>query len=280
PDGLPMLKPGKYVVELIMPPGYELVKEEDKNILLGDVYIAPITTQFAGFGNIYIMPDQAAINAFFNKNNPGGLDQTTNQGVRPRHEGDTGSVETFWPCVGEKRMVPDLMSLFPGAGQASPFAGASRSLCDRKEVILDDQMSALAKFYIFSSTHVAGHFTGQITNDFAAEFDPFSPQFGEKFGPPNLPVSMRDFSGNEISRIYSDQWGFCNGLYFSTYGVNPPNPTGYVPQMSIACMNDPGPILDTRIGSTTFGQLINDPAYNPAYSNFCYETPFMPGTTS
>ena len=45
-----MLPTGKYVVEMIVPPGYELVKEEDKNILMGDTYIAPVTIQFAGFG--------------------------------------------------------------------------------------------------------------------------------------------------------------------------------------------------------------------------------------
>ena len=26
--------------------------------------------------------------------------------------------------------------------------------------------------------------------------------------------------------------------------------------------------------------MITDPAYSPAYSNFCYETPFMPGFTA
>jgi len=29
------------------------------------------------------------------------------------HEGDTGSVESFWPCVGATRIVPDYISLFP-----------------------------------------------------------------------------------------------------------------------------------------------------------------------
>ena len=87
---------------------------------------------------------------------------------------------------------------------------------------------------------------------------------------------MRDFNGNEVARVYSDQWGIYNGLYFSTWAVNPPNPTGYVPQMAIACMNDPGPIPDPAHP----GQMITDPAYNPAYSNFCYETPFMPGFTA
>ena len=72
-----MLPPGKYVVEVVVPQGYELVKEEDKNILLGDVYIAPVTQQFAGFGNIFILPDQAAINAYYNPYNP--LQSTTNE---------------------------------------------------------------------------------------------------------------------------------------------------------------------------------------------------------
>ena len=40
--GQPMLPAGKYVVEVVVPPGYELVKEEDKNILIGDTYIAPV----------------------------------------------------------------------------------------------------------------------------------------------------------------------------------------------------------------------------------------------
>jgi hypothetical protein len=292
-DGNPMLPAGKYVVEVIVPPGYELVKEEDKNILLGDVYIAPVTQQFAGFGNIFIMPDQASVNAAYNANNPGSLNTTNNLGstTLPRHEGDTGSIETYWPCVGTERIVPDLNSLYPGAGQAAPFAGAKRALCDRKEVELQNQASVLAKFYIFSSTHIAGHFTGGITNDFASEFDPFSPQFGEKFAPPNLPVGMRDFTGNEVARVYADQWGAYNGLFFSTYGVNPPNPTGYVPQMAIACMNDPGPIAKTNalgqfikggavVASADLADQITDPAYNPAYSNFCYETPFMPGFTA
>jgi hypothetical protein len=273
-DGNPMLPAGKYVVEVVVPPGYELVKEEDKNILLGDVYIAPVTQQFAGFGNIFIMPDQAAVASHYNPDSPGSLNLTDNLGATPRHEGDTGSVESFWPCVGAERIVPDLNSLYPDAGQAAPFAGAKRHLCDRKEVTLTGESSVLAKFFVFSSTHIAGHFTGTITNDFASEFDPFSPQFGEKFGPPNLPVGLRDFTGNEVARVYSDQWGIYNGLYFSSYSVNPPNPTGYVPQMSIACMNDPGPILGPN------GTMITDPSYNPAYSNFCYEQPFMPGFTT
>ncbi|MBZ5546847.1 MAG: hypothetical protein LAO22_02630 [Acidobacteriia bacterium] len=264
--GTAMLPAGKYVVEMIVPPGYELVKEEDKNILLGDTYEAPVTTQFAGFGNIFIMPDQASVASAYNPNNP--LNSTTDLGATPRHEGDTGSVETFWPCVGTARVVPDYMSLFPQSGQNSPFAGATRNLCDRKEVTLEDQMSVLAKFYVFSSTHVAAHFTGIISDDFTSEFDPFSPAFGEKFSPPNLPVGVRDFNGNEIARVWSDQHGIYNGLTYSTFSVNPPDPSGYIPQMMVMCMNDRG------------SGVAPDPFYQAAYSQFCYEWSFMPGQTS
>src|SRR5438270_1900478 len=265
--GTPMLPAGKYVVEIVVPPGYELVKEEDKNILIGDNYIAPVTQEFAGLGNIFILPDQAEINAFYNAGNAqnptNGLGRTT----LPSHEADTGSMETFWPCVGESRTVPDFISLFPGSAEVAPFAGATRNLCDRKEVMLDNQTSALAKFYVFSSTHVAAHFTGIITDDFTSEFDPFSPQFGEKFSPANLPVAIKDWTGQEISRVYADQWGTYDGLTYSSWEVNPPNPTGYAPHMMITWLNAAG------TGATP------DPLYNPAYSQFCYEIPFMPGQT-
>jgi hypothetical protein len=271
--GLPMLPPGKYVVEIVVPPGYELVKEEDKNILIGDNFIAPVTQQFGGLSNIFIIPDQAEVGSLYNPNNA--QNPTRTLGATPRHEGDTGSVESFWNCVGQSRIVPDFISLFPQSGEVSPFAGATRNLCDRKEVTLEDQSSALAKFYIFTSTHVAAHFTGVITDDFTSEFDPFAPAFGEKFAPPNLPISIKDFTGNEIARTYSDHFGAFDGLNYSTWEVNPPNPTGYSPTMMVTCMNDEG--LHPNPKDAT--QLIPDPLYNPAYSQFCYEIPFMPGQT-
>jgi hypothetical protein len=265
--GLPMLPSGKrYVVEVVVPPGYELVKEEDKNILIGDNYIAPVTQEFGGLGNIFILPDQASVDSY-NANNSQNSTQNLGSTNFPRHEADTGSLETFWPCVGQSRVVPDYISLFPQSGEVSPFAGATRNLCDRKEVALQDQESGLVKFYLFTSTHAAAHFTGVITDDFTSEFDPFSPQFGEKFSPANLPVAIKDWTGTEISRVYADQWGAYDGLTYSTWEVNPPNPTGYAPQMMVTCMNDPG------TGITP------DPQYNPQYSQFCYEIPFMPGQT-
>ncbi len=264
-----MLPKGKYVVEVVVPPGYELVKEEDKNILIGDNFIAPVTQEFPGLGTgIYILPDQAAVGSSFNPNNFNNQTQSLGRiQSLESHEGDTPTVDTFWPCVGASRTVPDYISLYPQSKEVAPFAGATRNLCDRKEITLDDQTSAQAEFFIFTPTHAAAHYTGVITDDFTSEFDPFSPQFGEKFAPPNLPVSIKDWTGNEVSRVYTDQWGAYNGLTYSTWEVNPPNPTGYSPTMMVTCMNDPG------TGATP------DPLFNPGYSQFCYEIPFMPGQT-
>jgi hypothetical protein len=298
--GSPMLPPGKYVVEVVMPPGYEVYKEEDKNLLIGDNYIAPATVQFSNLGgSIFIMPDQASVASLYdpapNGYNPNNYqNQTTALGLGEQLAlpGFPGYQDPIWPCVGELRVVPDFLSEFPQAQEVAPFAGAIRPLCDRKEVTLADQMSVSAKFYIFTSTHIAAKFTGVITDDFTAEFDPFSPQFGEKFSPPNMPVSTKDYLGNEISRVYADHWGTYEGLNFSSWDVNPPNITGYGPSMMVQCMNDKGPILDTRatipdpnnpaatITNPTYGQMITDPLYNPAYSQFCYEEPYMPGLTT
>ena len=265
----PMLPPGKYVVEVVVPPGYELVKEEDKNILIGDNYIAPAAVQIPNLATaVYILPDQAMLAQAYNPLNP--QNSTTNLGrnsALPSHEGDTGSDESYWPCVGEIRQVPDFISLFPQSREVAPFAGAMRPLCDRKEVSLDLQTSVLTKFYLFSSTHVSSHFQGIILDDFAAEFDPFSPQFGEKFAPAYVPVGVKDWSGNPVNRVYTDQFGLYNGLNYSTWEVNPPNPTGYAPTMMVMCMNDAG------LGGTP------DPLFQPGYSQFCYELPFMPGQT-
>jgi len=291
--GTPMLPPGKYVVEVVLPQGYELVKEEDKNILIGDNYIAPVYQQFGGLANIFIMPDQASVaslydpsGAGYNANNAQNPSQAF--GFAPTSDFVPGFLEPVWPCVGQLRQVPDYMSLFPEAHQVAAFAGSMRHLCDRKEVTLNSQMSASAKFWLYTSTHIASPFAGVITDDFTSEFDPFAPVFGEKFSPPNMPISTRDWAGNEISRVYSDQWGAFNGLVYSTWEVNPPNPTGYGPNTMVQCMNDKGPAIDFRqtivnssgatVANPNYGQLVGtDPLYNPLYSQFCYELPYLPG---
>jgi len=251
------LAPGKYVVEVVPPPGYTLVKEEDVNVGFGDTYGFEPTVVVLPGGAVPVMPDPAMVYAAMQK--------------------DYGLAQP--PCVGEIRTVPDYLSLFPDAWEPAPFAQADRPLCDRKEVIVSDQGQAAADFFLATSAPIAGHFVGMILDDIAQEFNPLSPQFGEKWAPPFVPVSVRDYTGHEISRTYSDQWGRINGLLPSTFSANLPSPSGYSPAMLMTCMNDPGPIQNPANPGDP-EDLIVDPQYNPAYSNFCYTFQYMPGTTT
>jgi hypothetical protein len=278
-DGTRMLPVGDYVVEAVTPPGYEIVKEEDKNIFTGDSFNAPDTQQFGSLGSVFILPDQATLN---NANPYNGCSQLDSAGncigtvTDPTSNlGVLASTISAPECVGALHRVPDSLSLFPLEGLVAPFAGMDRPLCDRKLVKLGDQMQASASFFVFTQTDVASNNTGIILDDASAEFNAAAPDFGEKASVPFVPVSLKDFTGNELSRTYSDQWGAYNLMTPSAWLVNPPTPSGYGPNMLVTCMNDPGPIKDP-----VTGRMVTDPAYNPAYSNFCYTNPFMPGQTT
>jgi hypothetical protein len=284
------LPPGQYVVEAVTPPGYEVVKEEDKNILIGDAFIAPVTQQFGPLASIFILPDQATLNNAnpFNPNTGDAGFQsnpTSNLGV-------SASRLQFPECVGNLHRVPDFLSLFPAAQQVAPFAGMDKPLCDRKLVSITDQAQASADFFVYTEVPVAANNTGIILDDASSEFNVAAPDFGEKASVPFVPVSTKDFNGREISRTYSDQWGAYNMMLPSSWLVNPPTPSGYGPNMLINCMNDPGPIPATNaqgqyinvngnvVATPALAKKITDPQYNPAYSNFCYTNPFMPSQTT
>lgn len=177
-------------------------------------------------------------------------------------------------CVGAMRTVPADLTLFPGVEVGSGFGGTSRPLCDKKQVLLSGGANAAAEFFYFTEASIAGHIVGFILDDTANEFDPRSPQFGEKYAPPWLPVSIRDFNDNEVARIYSDQFGRYNVPVPSTFTANLPMPSGMSPNMLTACMNHavaPDPV--------TGGFKIDD-WFNEQYSQFCYTFQYMPGATT
>ena len=171
PDSSKSLPEGTYIVEAVPPPGYEIQKEEDKNVVFGDTY--------------------------------------TQAGAK------SGTLELYPPCVGDLRQVPAELSLFPG--EPCPAAGQMRRLPDRKQVYVTNGQNVPCDFHMFTEVPVAGHIVGIILDDLANEFDQNSPMFGEKYAPPWLPVSIRDWEGNEVNRVYADEYGAYNALVPSTY---------------------------------------------------------------
>lgn len=227
PDGLPK---GIYIVEAVPPAGYEIIKEEDRNVDFGDQYVP--STQ--------LLPPA---------------------------------------CVGDPHLVPMEFSLFSledeNGNPVQPHrAGTNTPLCDRKKVYLSAGQNAVADFFMFTEAPIAGHIVGFILDDTANEFDPASPQFGEKFAPPWMPVSIHDWTGREIGRTYSDQYGRYNALVPSTYTANLPMFSGMSPNMLTTCMNSPGNI------DPVTGAFVPDPYFNTQYSTFCYTFQYMPGSTT
>ncbi len=61
-----------------------------------------------------------------------------------------------------------------------------------------------------------------VLDDTTNEFDPNAPTFGEKYAPPFMPISIRDWQGREIAHTYTDQYGMYNALVPSTYTIQVP----------------------------------------------------------
>jgi len=200
------LIPGDYIVEAVTPPGYKLMKEEDKNVDFGDVYI----------------PSPQAIAAYCVgelRDVPPFMSMTTKDG--------SGAADQLIPGIAE-------------ADAAAPFAGESRPLCDRKKVPLSAAQNAAAEFWVMTDVPIAGNISGVILNDLGNEFNPNSPAFGEKYAPPNVPVGFYDWNGKEVNRVYADENGRYNLVVPSTYTTNLPQPSGMSPNMLVSCMNDAG----------------------------------------
>lgn len=232
---------GTYIVEAVAPRGYEHVKEEDKNVDFGDEY-TPAPL---------LLPVECA-----------NYDDTDGDGI-------------------PGRVVPAVLSLFPDQAVDAAYAGQNRPQCDRKQVVLGDRLNGAANFFLFTEVPVAAHVVGMILNDVANEFDPNAPTFGEKQAPPFVPVAFRDWTGREITRVYSDQHGNFNALVPSTFSMNLPMPSGVAPNMLTACMNSP--MMPDPSGATDASGnplLVADPHFNPQYSQFCYTFQYMPGKTT
>lgn len=216
---------GTYIVEATTPPGYVLVKEEDKNVDFGDPY--------------------------------------------------TPSMQALPPlCVGDPHLVPAELSLFPGV--ECFYAGQTRPLPDRKQVYVTSGKNTPADFFFFTWVPKAARCVGFTLNDLSAEFDTTSPIFHEKAAPSWLPVSFQDWAGNELCRVYTDEWGGFNALLPSTYSINIPAPSGVAPQMITAVINDPGPIPDPDHP----GEFMIDPFYDPDYAVAPWTLHYMPGSTT
>ncbi|HKI51044.1 MAG TPA: SdrD B-like domain-containing protein [Geothermobacteraceae bacterium] len=200
--GDPSLPAGTYIVESTTPPGYTLLKEEDKNV---------------DFGNSYVPSQQL---------------------LPPTCVGDMHHV----PDLGLSFQLLDPLNELPGVTPdptLSVYAGQDRPLCDRKQVTVTDGANVNCDFFFFTETPKAARVVGFALNDLTAEFNVLSPNFGEKAGVAWIPVSFKDWFGNELTRVYTDEFGTYNAMLPGSYTANVPAPAGFSPNMLTLVLNDP-----------------------------------------
>ena len=241
---------GQYVVKIIVPPGYKLQKEEDKNVDFGDTYVPQ---QFWLTG--YPLADAAAARARPSR--------------RRRSRTTRSSRRSAWASC---TRCPRAVALpRPAAGA---FAGEMRPLCDAKLVTLRDGQQAAPDFHLFTEAPIAGHIYGMVLDDTTNEFDPNAPTFGEKYAPPFIGVAIRDWQGREITRTYTDQYGMYNALVPTHLHDQPAGAERRVAE-------HPGrPASTRRRCPDPAGPTVPDPHFQKQYSHFCYPLQYLPGKTT
>jgi len=238
--------PGYYVVQASPPRGadgtevYQVQQEEDKNVDFGDA--------------MKISPQALPPYCVGGKATDGTV---LDNGVSPHDAGQY--LALFSTPDGPIEIEPSMQGVRPG--------------CDFRLVQVTDGKNAAADFFMFTETPITGHIQGFVLNDVANEFDPNSPNFGEKMAPSWIPVSVRDYAGNEVYHTYTDKWGTYNAIVPSAFRINTPMPSGVSPNMLQVCLNAP-------TMQNAAGDWVPEPRQNPQFTQFCYTLDFKPGQTT
>lgn len=184
-------------------------------------------------------------------------------------------------CVGIELDVPAELTLFPGQPNPNFAAGQRKwNKCDMKAVPVLPGMNAAPNFFLFTEAPAAAHGVGLLTDDVNNTFDPLSPNWGEKYAPPYVPISIQDWTGRELARTHSDQYGRYNFLVPSTFTINPPYPSGVMPNMLQVCLNHPGPIGVDPVTGAPYATPQIDPFFSRRYTQQCYTLQYLPGKTT
>ncbi len=181
-------------------------------------------------------------------------------------------------CVGDFHLVPANLSLFNDPDHASPsdFANQWRPMADRKMVTVVESRNAPCNFHVYTEVPKAARVVGLVMNDLSAEFDPSNPNYGEKEGPGWVPISFRDWAGNEVARTYADEFGSYEAMLPSTYNAAVPCPSGFAPTILTVILNDPTMVDPLNPN----GPRIPDPNFNPGFTTGPVPLEYFPGSVN
>ena len=192
---------GDYIVQVVPPPFYQILKEEDQNTDEGDDLIPQVPPPPC-VGDLHLVMDD-----------------------RNPYNG------TMMPLCDKKFVTVQ-------TGQ-NPAADFFLFTTDQAYVTQVDPESERTSWNTSESVPVPGRFFGLVEDDINLNTDPNSLTYGEKRGVPYLPVGIYDYQFRLITTIYTDENGFYEVLLPSTYTALCPIPSGICPGMYIIIPNDP-----------------------------------------
>ncbi|RME43776.1 MAG: hypothetical protein D6791_14635, partial [Chloroflexi bacterium] len=202
-QGLP---PGDYVVEVVPPVGYQVVKEEDNNTAEGS-NLVPQVPPPACVGDLHTVPD-----------------------ITPDYPG--------FPFAGQQMPLCDkrLVRLQEGQNAAADF------FLFTTDEPYDPTIPGMgtSSWSSDQSVPIPGRIFGFALDDLNVETNPNFIYYGEKRGIPFTPVGIRDFTGRLITTVRSDENGIFEVLLPSSYMADCPIPSGVCPAMYRVVVNDPG----------------------------------------
>ncbi len=252
------LPAGHYVIDVELPPGWQIVKEDDLNTDEGNSYVPAVPPagcageyHYAQVPEVYASPYDA-FDAAGNYNGAPPVRLCDRRLVRVQPFRNAG-VDIFAMPTGTDTTFT-----------SNAIDGAGNLITNPVEP------SAVAPDQVWLSTEAVplpGRMYGLVLNDLVMTANTNSFNFGEQEGVANVPIGIYDFTGQLITTVWTDENGNYEVLLPSGYSINRASPGGAGPKMYRVVINDPGP----------------DPAnpnwgYDPAYITNPNVLDIWPGT--
>ena len=227
-----------YITETVVPHGYTVSAEEDVNVFHGDQFVPQIPPPpCVGPMHLVHIVDNYA-DAHYNA-------------LAPYNGNDPAQTGVY---------NPSFMSVYPGG--VTPFEGKHMPLCNDRLDDLKNGQNVNSDTFVFPDSaantpnasapdqhqgndgtgiQLPSRWFGWVSDDINFDTDPTSIFYGEPRAIPNIPVTIRDFSGRQLLTVNTDEYGYYEALLpAATSNENCPIPQGICPSEFIVTIDDPG----------------------------------------
>ena len=199
-----------YIVEVVPPAYYQVMKEEDQNTDEGDAFVPQVPPPPC-VGPLHLVDD-------------------------PRN-----------PANGQQKPLCNrkLVTLEDGQNPAADFF-----LFTDVDDDPATNTAADGSWNTVESVAPPGRIYGYVGDDLRFDTDPTSPWYGQPLALPNIPVGVYDYTGRLITMLHTDTHGFYDVVLPSTQTYNCPTPSGVCPGMYVLRIDDPSDPAIRRLRCT------------------------------